>query len=230
MPTLDRDPRRYELLREKAILGGDIVSFGNPQYLEEPILGLKEDGMGRIRGEQDQKKKSAHYKVLVVDDGELLRNLIVTLLSMQGHQCITASNGVDALEKIKQNKFDAVIADIVMPEMDGITLTKELLSLFPHLPIMIMTGYSSEYPTELAIIAGARDFIEKPFSNDGFILRFNKMMSDHKIILNIEEKKKEMVFHIQRESLEKTNEIQKEMESLKRRLVGEYTRFDDEYL
>lgn len=189
--------------------------------------------MLRIRKEQDKKKqemKPSHYKVLVVDDSELLRDLIVTLLSTKGHQCITASNGVEALEKIKQHKFDVAIVDIVMPGMDGITLTKELLSLIPHLPIMIMTGYSSEFPTELAIKAGAREFIEKPFSNDVFILRFNKMMSDHEIILYIEKKQKEMIFNIQQESLEKIGEIQRKMESLKNRLVNEYTHFGDEYL
>jgi len=172
------------------------------------------------RGEESQKKKSSKYKVLVVDDEEILRNMLVAFLSREGHQCATASNGTEALMKIHQNKFDAVITDIVMPQMNGIALTKELLSIYPKLPVMIMTGYSKEYPTELAIMAGARDFIGKPFSYAEFILRFNKMMSDYKISLKIESKQNEMIFHIQRESSDRINELQKEIESLKSKLYG----------
>ncbi|HUL38156.1 MAG TPA: response regulator, partial [Thermodesulfobacteriota bacterium] len=170
--------------------------------------------------EEVQKKKSYKYKVLVVDDEEPLRNMVVAFLSREGHQCVTASNGIEALSKIHENDVDAVITDIVMPQMDGIALTKELLSLYPKLPVMIMTGHSKEYPTESAIIAGARDFIGKPFSLDEFILRFNKMMSDHKISLGIESKQSEMIFHIQRESSDRINELQREVEGLKRKLYG----------
>jgi CheY-like chemotaxis protein len=149
------------------------------------------------KGEGDQEKKSSKYRVLVVDDQEQIRNLIVTLLSEHGHQCVTAGNGSEALDKINQNKFDAVITDIVMPQMDGIALTKELLTLYPNLPIMVITGYSKGYPTELAITAGARDFIGKPFSNDEFIIRFNKMMGDQAILCQMEAKQIEMVLDLQ---------------------------------
>jgi diguanylate cyclase (GGDEF)-like protein len=67
-----------------------------------------------------------------------------------------------------------------MPLMDGITLTRELLKLYPNLPIMIMTGHTDEHSAESAIAAGAQEFIKKPFFIDEFILRFDKMMRDHK--------------------------------------------------
>ena len=120
------------------------------------------------------------YKVLIIDDEEMMRNLLVSLFSEHGHNCETAQDGIEALEKIKKNSFDAVVIDIVMPLMDGITLTKELLKLYPNLPIMIMTGYADEHSAGSAIAAGAREFIKKPFSIDEFILRFDKMMRDNK--------------------------------------------------
>src|SRR4030042_5775376 len=120
------------------------------------------------------------YKVLIVDDEEPMRKLIASLLSTKGHQCITARNGLEALDKITENKFNAVITDVVMPEMDGIALTKELSKHYQSLPVMIMTGHANEYSAESAIAAGAREFIKKPFSIDEFILRFGKMMRDHK--------------------------------------------------
>jgi len=78
-----------------------------------------------------------------------------------------------------ETKFDALITDIVMPEMDGITLTKELSKHYQNLPVMAMTGYAEEYSAEAAIASGAREFIKKPFSISEFSIRFNKMMRDH---------------------------------------------------
>jgi diguanylate cyclase (GGDEF)-like protein len=121
-----------------------------------------------------------NLRILIVDDEEEVRRFLVSLLSKHGHECDTAKDGIEALEKIKRNSFDSAVIDVVMPLMDGITLTKELLRLHPNLPIMIMTGHAEEHSAESAIAAGAREFIKKPFSINEFILRFDKMMRDHK--------------------------------------------------
>jgi len=84
------------------------------------------------------------------------------------------------LDKFMETKFDALITDIVMPEMDGITLTQELSKHYQNLPVMVMTGYTEEYSAETAIASGAREFINKPFSISEFLIRFDKMMRDHK--------------------------------------------------
>jgi CheY-like chemotaxis protein len=118
------------------------------------------------------------YTILVVDDEELLRNLIDTFLSKLGHSCITAIDGVDALEKMKGNKIDAVVTDIRMPNMDGITLTSKILIQYPELPVMIMTAFDKGDAAGLAITAGARDFIRKPFSLNEFSVRLHKMIND----------------------------------------------------
>jgi diguanylate cyclase (GGDEF)-like protein len=122
----------------------------------------------------------SNLKVLIVDDEETVGNLLVSLLSNRGYECQTAKDGIEALEKIKNNSFDSAVIDVVMPIMDGITLTKELLKLYPKFPIMIMTGHADEHSAESAIAAGAREFMKKPFSIEEFILRFDKMMRDHK--------------------------------------------------
>jgi FixJ family two-component response regulator len=77
------------------------------------------------------------------------------------------------------------------------TPTKELLSLYPKLPIVVMIGHSKEHSTESALLAGARDFIEKPFTIDEFILRFNKMMRDQGILSQMEAKQNEMFLHLE---------------------------------
>ena len=124
--------------------------------------------------------ESTHYKILVVDDEEPMRKLIATWLSQMGHQCVTANNGLEALDKIMETKFDAILTDIVMPEMDGIALTKEISSRYQNLPVMVITGFPEQYSTETAIVSGAREFIVKPFSVSEFRIRFDKMMRDHK--------------------------------------------------
>ena len=202
--------------------GGQALCEADVQFCDKPDVLRRqlEQRNGEIleNREVDQHKKSSKYKVLVVDDEEPLRNIVVAFLSREGHQCATASNGMEALTKIDQNRFDAVITDIVMPQMNGIVLTKELLSLHPKLPIMVMTGHSKEYPTELAIGAGTRDFIRKPFAYDELILRFNKMMRDQETSLEVESRQNQRIFHIQRESLERVNELQRKVESLESRL------------
>jgi len=144
--------------------------------------------------------KIPRYDVLVVDDEEGVRELIVALLSKRGHQCLQTVDGADALNKSVTNKFDAVITDIVMPKMDGITLTKELVKLYPDLPIMIITGQKGEYSAESAIAAGAQEFIKKPFCIFEFIVRFNRMMHGHESLYRVGEKRDEMIFTLYRES------------------------------
>jgi CheY-like chemotaxis protein len=122
--------------------------------------------------------ESFNYTILVVDDEELVRRVIVTFLSQLGYSCITATDGVDALEKMDANKMDAVITDIKMPKMDGIILTKEISTKYPGLPVMVMTAFDEEYSAGVAISFGAREFIKKPFSLDEFAIRFRKMIGD----------------------------------------------------
>jgi len=133
--------------------------------------------------------ESAQYRILVVDDEELVRNLIVTLLSRSGHSSITAVDGVDALDRMKGNQIDAVITDIKMPNMDGVTLTVEILKRYPGLPILVMTAFDEEYTAGAAIAAGAREYIKKPFSPDDFFGQLQKMINDSETIKRLRNEK-----------------------------------------
>ncbi len=124
--------------------------------------------------------ESNYYRVLVVDDEESTRKLITNILSLKGHQYVTASNGIEALNKMTQGQFDALITDVVMPDMDGLALTKDVSNQYQNFPIMILTGYAEEYSIEAAIASGAREFIRKPFSVSEFLIRFDQMMRGQK--------------------------------------------------
>lgn len=138
---------------------------------------------------RDPKKESSKYTILVVDDEELMRNMVVTFLSKLGHSCLTAIDGVDALDKMKGNKVDAVVTDIKMPNMDGITLVGELLTDYPGVPIMVMTAFEEEYSAGIAISVGAREFIKKPFSLDEFAIRLHKMINDAEALRRLKTEK-----------------------------------------
>ncbi len=133
--------------------------------------------------------KSAQYTILVVDDEELVRSLIVNLLSKSGHSSITAVDGVDALDRMKENKIDAVITDIRMPNMDGVALTLEILKKNPGLPILVMTAFGEEYSAGAAIAAGAREYIKKPFTPEEFFAQLKKMIKDSETIKRLRSKK-----------------------------------------
>jgi len=198
------------------VLNGQFSLDANDMFSEE----------GReVKGSHREAVTIIRYQVLVVDDEEDVRKLLVKLLSQRGHQCLQAMNGADALDKVIRNRFDALIIDIVIPNMDGIALTKGLLKRFPKLPIMAMTGRDNEFSSVAAMAAGAREFIKKPFSLTEFATRFDKMMNSHEIPLGNGSKQNEASFQLQRRSLEETEKLKKEVENLTSRLSGGYPHF-----
>jgi DNA-binding response OmpR family regulator len=98
-------------------------------------------------------------------------------------------DGVDALDKLKRNKIDAVITDIKLPNMDGMALASEISRQYPDLPIMVMTAFDEEYSEGTAISAGAREFLKKPFTLDEFTLRLNKLINDSEVMKQIKHEK-----------------------------------------
>jgi DNA-binding NtrC family response regulator len=208
------------LIGSQTICGGTIEFCENPETLKKRCWEEKSKEESNHKRKDGHQRNLSNYKVLVVDDEEPMRKMMSTLLLKIGHQCITASNGLEALNKLNQNKVDAVVTDIVMPEMDGITFAKEILVRYPNLPVMVMTGHRKEYSAQSAISAGARDFIEKPFSMDEFVLRLNKMMHDYEILCQLEVKQTEMVFQLNKKSSEEINKLKREIESLKSKLYS----------
>jgi CheY-like chemotaxis protein len=138
---------------------------------------------------ENQRIKPAKYTILVVDDEELMRYLVVSYLSKLGHSCLTAVDGVDALDKIKNHKIDAIITDIKLPKMDGMALTGEISRQYPDLPIMIMTAFDEEYSEGTAISVGAREFLKKPFTLDEFAARLNKLVHDSEVLKRMKREK-----------------------------------------
>lgn len=101
--------------------------------------------------------------ILVVDDEEAMRDLLGRMLRRTGFVPIPAANGREAIERFRERHIDAVITDMVMPEMDGIELIRTLLAERPGLPIIAISGVSdwADYLT-LATTLGAKAGLRKP--------------------------------------------------------------------
>ncbi len=105
-------------------------------------------------------------KVLVVDDAMFMRSMIKDILNNSGRFNVVAeaSNGLEAIDCYRNAKPDLVTMDIVMPVMDGIEATKEILKINPAAKIVMVSALGQEPLVIESIAAGARDFIVKPFS------------------------------------------------------------------
>ena len=103
-------------------------------------------------------------RILVVDDDPVIQNLITEVLSLQNHTFDLASTGSDALKKIRAARFDLVILDRGMPEMDGIQVLKLIRANpgFANLKVLVCTGAGMMADADEAFQFGANDYIVKP--------------------------------------------------------------------
>src|SRR5205823_14464153 len=102
-------------------------------------------------------------RVLVIDDEEAALYGICKALEREGHLLESASNGQEALRKIQELRPQAIISDINLPHMDGITLLQEVNRLESPPPVILVTAHGSEALAIQALRAGAYDYISKPF-------------------------------------------------------------------
>src|SRR3954470_9265969 len=103
-------------------------------------------------------------KILVADDEQNLRRVLVTLLRREGHDVLQATNGLEAIERLAE--ADVVITDLRMPGADGMEVLRTAFRLHPHIPVIMVTAFGSVGQAVEAIKAGAFDYIEKPFEQD----------------------------------------------------------------
>ncbi len=100
-------------------------------------------------------------KILVIDDEADFLEMLKIRLEANNYEVITALNGNEGLEKVKQDKPDAVLLDILMPELDGLRVLRRIRSQNKNLPVFIITAFSDEERFKLANKLGASGFIVK---------------------------------------------------------------------
>ena len=104
-----------------------------------------------------------HPRVLVVDDEKSIRDLLQKALGLAEYEVHVAPDGPAGLQRLRQEPYDLLIADLKMPGMDGLTLIREARKLDEHMPVIIITGYSSEASAIEAVNLGVTGYLTKPF-------------------------------------------------------------------
>src|ERR1041385_3831587 len=108
--------------------------------------------------------------ILIIDDEEIMREILETLLSREGYSVRVAANGAEGVELARSVPFDAVIVDVMMPGMDGMAVLEELKKLDDDLPVIMITAFASVENAITAMKRGAFDYITKPFKNDDVLV------------------------------------------------------------
>ena len=102
-------------------------------------------------------------RILVVDDEASIRDLLAKTLALAEYDVDTASDAATALSRVRTSEYDLLIADLRMPGMDGLTLVRQVKGIRAELPVIIITGYSSETSAIEAVNLGVTGYLTKPF-------------------------------------------------------------------
>jgi DNA-binding NtrC family response regulator len=121
-------------------------------------------------------------KVLVVDDEAIIRDSLRDWLNDAGYEVFTAENGPQALQAIQREGLKIVIADLVMPGMDGIELMKQAKQVSPDIEVIIITAYGSIPTAITAVREGAYDYIQKPFCPERTEILIAKLLERQQLI------------------------------------------------
>ena len=110
--------------------------------------------------------KDRNGKILVVDDNQDSRELVIKILKGKGHQLCEAVDGEDALEKVASEQPDLILMDISLPKIDGHEVTRRLKSdeKFASIPVIALTAHAMKGDKEKALAAGCEGYISKPIN------------------------------------------------------------------
>lgn len=114
--------------------------------------------------------------ILIVDDEKRMRHIIQLMLEREGFKTEQAENGKEALELLKQKRFDMAITDLKMPEMDGMTLLEEAKKIDSNFPIVVVTAHGTIENAVLAMQKGAIDYITKPFDEEKILITVKRSL------------------------------------------------------
>ena len=115
-------------------------------------------------------------KILFVEDEKDLTLIVGDTLRGQGYEVITAADGIAGLDRFKAEGADIVVADVMMPKMDGFSMAKEIKKLSPTVPLLFLTAKSTIDDVEKGFEIGANDYLKKPFELRELIVRIKALL------------------------------------------------------
>jgi putative two-component system response regulator len=122
-------------------------------------------------------------RCLVVDDEPRLRRVLVRLLETEGFSCAEAASGVEALRELERQPVPLVISDLHMPEMDGITLLREIVVRWPDTAVVVVTAVAEVESAVECLQLGALDYVAKPFHLDEVRARVSQALDKRRLLI-----------------------------------------------
>lgn len=117
-------------------------------------------------------------KVLIVDDEEMIRNVLREYAEFEGMQAFEACDGMEAIKKCREQDFDIILMDIMMPRLDGFSAVKEIKK-FKAIPVIMLSARGEEYDKLFGFEMGIDDYVTKPFSPKEVMARIHAVTKRH---------------------------------------------------
>ncbi len=130
--------------------------------------------------------------ILVVDDEEIVRESLVEWLREEGYRAEAASDGFEALEKLKERPWDIALVDLKMPRMDGIELLEKIKEQSPDTHVVIFTAYATVHTAVQAIKKGAYDYLVKPLDPEEVSLLIERLLQSRELAREVSYLRKEL--------------------------------------
>ncbi len=124
--------------------------------------------------------KDNRANILLVEDEENLHETLKLNLEMEGYAVTSAYDGTEALRKVDSEYFDLIIMDIMLPELDGISVTESIRVKHNDVPILMLSAKNSSADKVLGLKKGADDYLTKPFNLEELLLRVGKLIEKNK--------------------------------------------------
>ena len=139
-------------------------------------------------------------KCLVVDDEPRLRRVLVRLLEGEGFTCTEAGSGTEALEMLQQEPVPLVISDLRMPQMDGVTLLREIVARWPDTAVVVVTAVAEVESAVACLQLGALDYVAKPFHLDEVRARVMQALDKRRLKMEVEDYRRTLEARVQEQA------------------------------
>ena len=116
------------------------------------------------------------FSILLVEDEENLQEALKLNLELEGYEITAAYDGAEALKAVQKEYFNLIILDVMLPEIDGITVCETIRLTNPDIPILILSAKNSSADRVLGLKKGADDYLTKPFNLEELLIRVNNLI------------------------------------------------------
>jgi chemosensory pili system protein ChpA (sensor histidine kinase/response regulator) len=173
-----------QLARLSGIAGATVQGDGRVVLILNPAqLAQRTGGISKAKKTAVAKPLNAEPLIMVVDDSLTVRKITSRMLTRAGYQVVTATDGVDALEKLDEFTPDVMLLDIEMPRMDGFALARELRRnpKTQNLPIIMITSRTADKHRDYAMQLGVNTYLGKPYQEDELLQNIADFVAVHKL-------------------------------------------------